>query len=211
MKDLTSILIVFGVVLVSMIVHEIAHGAVAYFLGDDTAKNEGRLTFNPFKHIDPIMSLLVPMLLYLSGGPVFGGAKPVPIDKSNLKYGEWGMAAVAFAGPVANLLIALTAFLVGHFTGLIYGDGFAQLFFVEAVLINLGFMVFNLIPVPPLDGSRILYAIAPDGVRAGMVRMESMGIVVIYIMILLFGSAFSRLMSWGITSILSGFYWLVGM
>ena len=115
--DLGSILIVFVIVLISMILHEMAHAYVAYFLGDTTAKDEGRLTPNPLVHIDPWMSIVVPLLLFISGGPVFGGAKPVPIDRRNLKGGAWGMALVAVAGPLMNLILAFGAFLIAHFTG----------------------------------------------------------------------------------------------
>ena len=154
-----------------MVLHEMAHAYVAYFLGDTTAKDEGRLSPNPLVHIDPWMSIVVPLLLFISGGPIFGGAKPVPIDSRNLKGGPWGMALVAIAGPAMNFLIAFVGFMVGHFTGGIYGTGLVQTFFLELVLANLGFFVFNLLPIPPLDGSRILYAIAPDGVRELMERI----------------------------------------
>lgn len=90
--NLTGLLVVFGVILVSMVLHELAHGVVAYWLGDNTAKVDGRLTLNPLKHLDPILSVLMPLLLFISGAPVFGGAKPVPVDSRNLRFGPWGMA-----------------------------------------------------------------------------------------------------------------------
>ncbi len=210
--NLVSTLIILVIVLASIILHELAHGVVAYWLGDSTAKDAGRLTLNPLKHIDPIMSIAVPLILYLIGAPVFGGAKPVPIDERNLKGGVWGMALVALAGPFMNFLLALVGFLIGHFTGLLDGAG-GELWsfaFIEIVMINLGFMLFNLIPIPPLDGSRLLFAIAPDGVRNVMMSMERYGIIIVYALILLFGGFFNKLMSAGTDAILKFFYWLVG-
>lgn len=204
------IVIVLAIVVGSVILHELAHGLVAYWLGDDTAKEAGRLTFNPIKHIDPFMSILVPVLLYIINAPVFGGAKPVPVNFANLKWREWGMALVAFAGPFTNFLLAFLSFLIGHFSGLLYGTDIWAFVFTELVFINLGFMIFNLIPIPPLDGSRILYAISPDGFRNVLINLERYGIIIVYLLILLFGQAFSHLMIGGMEGILNLFYWLVG-
>ena len=144
------------------------------------------------------MSILIPVILYILKAPVFGGAKPVPINYHNLKGREWGMALVAIAGPLTNFLIAFLAFLIGHFAGFLYGRGGELLDFVfsELLFINLGFMLFNLIPIPPLDGSRVLYAISPD--------------LVVYILILLFGEVFSNLIINGMDGILHLFYFIVG-
>ncbi len=207
-----NIIIVLIIIVSSVILHELAHGIVAYWLGDHTAKDAGRLTFNPLKHIDPYMSILVPVVLYLLKAPVFGGAKPVPVNYANLKWREWGMALVALAGPLTNFLLAFLSFLIGHFTGWLYGSGGEILIFIfsELVLINLGFMIFNLIPIPPLDGSRILYAIAPDGFRSILASMEQYGFIIVYILIFLFGEVFSNLMLNGMNGILNFFYFLVG-
>ena len=196
----------------SVILHELAHGAVAYWLGDRTAKDAGRLTLNPIKHIDPFMSILVPVILYILQAPVFGGAKPVPVNYYNLKWREWGMALVALAGPLTNFLLAFVFFLIGHFTGAIYGTGGELTFFIfqEIIFINLGFMIFNLIPIPPLDGSRILYAIAPDGFRPILASIERYGIIIVYALILLFGQFFSSFMINGMNGIVNFFYWIVG-
>ena len=195
-----------------MILHELSHGLVAYWLGDRTAKDAGRLTFNPIRHIDPVMSILVPVVLYMLRAPVFGGAKPVPVNYHNLKWHEWGMALVAVAGPLTNLLIAFIAFLIGHFSGLLYGGGgeIPEFIFTELVFINIGFMIFNLIPIPPLDGSRILYAIAPDGFRNILISMERYGFIIVYLMIFLFGEVFSHLMINSMQGILNFFYTIVG-
>ncbi len=205
-----SVIIVLVIIVGSVILHELAHGLVAYWLGDRTAKDAGRLTFNPIKHIDPIMSILVPVFLYLLNAPVFGGAKPVPVNYSNLKWREWGMALVAAAGPLTNFLLAFISFLIGHFSGLLYGTGVAAFIFTELVFINLGFMIFNLIPIPPLDGSRILYAISPDGLRKILISLEQYGIFLVYMLILLFGEVFSHIMVGGMKGIVNLFYWVVG-
>lgn len=206
------VLIVLVIVVGSVILHELAHGLVAYWLGDRTAKDAGRLSLNPIKHIDPFMSILVPVILYILHAPVFGGAKPVPVNYHNLKWREWGMALVAFAGPLTNFLLALITFLIGHFSGVLYGVGGETIAFVftELVFINLGFMIFNLLPIPPLDGSRVLYAISPDAVRNVLAQVERYGIIVVYILILLFGEVFSSLMINGMNGIIQFFYWIVG-
>lgn len=208
--DIVYLLIVLGVILVSMILHELAHGLVAYALGDDTAKENGRLSLNPIKHIDPVMSILVPMLLALSGGPIFGGAKPVPVDYRKLKWGEWGMALVAVAGPLTNFLIAFLVFLVGHFTGWLYGGGNVGMILVQFVFINLGFGLFNLFPIPPLDGSRVLYALAPRPVQRMMMGMERYGIMIVFVLVMVFGGVLGNVMSGAMVQILRFFEFVVG-
>lgn len=208
--DVVQAIIILIIIVGSVILHELAHGLVAYWLGDDTAKEAGRLDLNPLKHIDPILSILVPMILFLIGAPVFGAAKPVPIDYNKLKWREWGMALVSLAGPFTNFLIALIAFLIGYFTGWLYGSGVLEFIFLELIFTNLGFMLFNLIPVPPLDGSRVLYAISPDKVREFLSMIEPYGFILVYILILLFGDVFSKLMTSGTNGIIDFFYLIVG-
>ena len=210
--DLMAIAIIFVIILFSMVLHEMAHAYTAYFLGDTTAKEEGRLSVNPLVHIDPLMSIVIPLLLFISGGPIFGGAKPVPVSQKNLKGGEWGMALVAFAGPFMNFLLALTGFLVGHFSGLMMQGGYIGLFFKQMILANLGFMIFNLISIPPLDGSRILYAIAPDAVREVLSKLESsLGVFLVMMLVYVFGSSLSVFTSNIMISILKFFYFIVGI
>ena len=211
---------VFIITLFSMILHELMHGVVALKLGDDTAKYSGRLSLNPLKHIDPVMTIMVPILLALMGGPIFGGAKPVPINKYKLKYREWGFALVAIAGPLTNFILALVFFLVGYWAGAfqiqngeVYysADSFWSMFSMLGVSINLGFMLFNIIPIPPLDGSRVLYAIAPEGgVRVFMEQIERYGLFVVYFCLLFFGTALSFYMSGAMNAILRFFTMLVG-
>ena len=209
--DFIAILIVFVIILFSMVLHEMAHAYTAFFLGDTTAKEEGRLSVNPLKHIDPFLSIMIPLLLFILGGPIFGGAKPVPIAQKKLKGGEWGMALVAFAGPFMNFLIAFLGFLIGYYSGLINSGGYIGLFFKQLVLANLGFMIFNLIPIPPLDGSRILYAIAPDVIRDFLTKIESsLGVFLILVLIYIFGNYLSIFTSNIMVAILKFFYFIVG-
>ena len=210
MSWIVSLLVVLGVILVSMMLHELAHGVVAYWLGDDTAKREGRLTLNPLKHLDPVLSVVMPLLLLAMGMPIFGGAKPVPINTHNLKHGVWGMALVAVAGPLTNILLAFVAFVIGYVTGVLTDLGVGGYICSEFIMVNLGFGVFNLIPIPPLDGSRVLYALAPDGVRRVKEGMERWGIWVVMILVVAAPSVVSTLMSGAMTGILEGFYWIVG-
>ena len=210
--NILYIIIVLVIIIGSVIMHELSHGIVAYWLGDNTAKEAGRLSFNPIKHIDPYMSILVPVVLYILNAPVFGGAKPVPINTANLKWKEWGMALVAFAGPFMNFLLSFAFFLIGHFTGMLYGS-FGELpafIFKEAVFVNLGFMLFNLIPIPPLDGSRILYAISPDYFRIFLMNLEQYGIFIVYFMIFFFSEIFSHLIIGGMDAVINFYYWVVG-
>lgn len=211
METILSIIIVLAVILFSMVLHELAHGFVAYKLGDDTAKDDGRLTLNPLKHLDPWLSIAMPLLLLLSGGPIFGGAKPVPVDSSKLKYGPRGMALVAIAGPLTNFLIAFVAFLIGYCSGGLMDSGVVGAIFSNLVMVNLGFGVFNLIPIPPLDGSRVLYAIAPDGVRWFMEQIEPFGIMIVLVLVAAGSTVVNRIMSGCIIGILNFFYAIVGI
>ena len=213
MQDPVYTIIVFIIILVSVILHELAHGVVAYLLGDRTAKEAGRLTLNPLKHIDPFMSILVPVVLYLLNAPVFGGAKPVPINSRNLKWREWGLALVAIAGPLTNFLIAFIAFLIARFSGILYNPSgeLPSFIFAEIIYINLGFMLFNFIPIPPLDGSRVLYALSPDFIRNLFSQIEHYGFIIVYLLIFLFGDVFSNLMLNGMNGIIELFYAVTGL
>lgn len=217
-EDILSLIIILVVVLFSMVLHELAHGLVAYWLGDDTAREDGRLTLNPFKHLDPVLSFLIPVLMFISGGPIFGGAKPVPVDSRNLNHGVWGMAMVAIAGPLTNFVLALVGFLIGYWTGLLnvvdgvlyYSASLWGLVALEIVMVNLGFGVFNLIPIPPLDGSRVLYALAPDPVREVMSGMERYGLIVVMFVVIIFPGILSTVLGAATGGILTAFGWLVG-
>ncbi|MCD8561834.1 site-2 protease family protein [Candidatus Saccharibacteria bacterium] len=183
---LLQLAIVLVVILFSMTLHEAMHAFVGYWLGDDTAKNEGRLTLNPFKHIDPFLTIILPLGLALLGGPIFGGAKPVPFRPDQVRGGDWGAALVALGGPLTNLVLAFIFFGVWALVGAPQ-TGLGAAFLLTAVSVNLGFFVFNMLPIPPLDGSRVLYALAPDFVRTGMRAIEQFGIVLVFILVLLAG------------------------
>ena len=198
--DIIYIVIVIGVVLVSMTFHEAMHAYASYWLGDDTAKLHGRLTINPIKHIDPFLTILLPLLLAISGGPIFGAAKPVPFNPQNLRWDEWGAALVALAGPVTNLVLAFIIFGLSVIIGnpvnfYIAPEGIVGLILSVGVMVNLGFFIFNMIPIPPLDSSRILYALAPEFVKRGMEAMEQFGIIIVFALIILAGPAFSTLLT----------------
>ncbi|MBP9856284.1 MAG: site-2 protease family protein [Candidatus Pacebacteria bacterium] len=153
-----------AVLVMSVVIHEVAHGAVAGFLGDPTARLAGRLTLNPFKHLDWFGSVILPAGMALIGGPVFGWAKPVPYNPHNLHH-KYGEALVAAAGPASNILIALffsALIRLGVVTS--YFAGAAELI-VGIIFINIVLAIFNLIPVPPLDGSKILFNLLPYRLR----------------------------------------------
>ena len=205
MIDFGGAVISLIIILVSVILHELAHGVTAYFLGDTTAKDDGRLTLNPLKHLDLYTSVILPMILYFMNAPVFGAAKPVPVNSERLKGKEWGMALVALAGPLTNFLIALVSFLIWFYTN----ETIDLLFDIMAI--NLGFMAFNLLPIPPLDGSRILYAIAPDGVRKIMQDLERYGIFIVMALILVLGGPMGNITSNIINGVYRFFLALVGV
>jgi Zn-dependent protease len=198
MFDITTLAIVFGSILLSMTLHEAMHAFVGHWLGDDTAKHEGRLTLNPLAHIDLFTTILMPLFLVMLGAPPFGAAKPVPFNPYRIKWGEWGAALVGAAGPLTNLLLALLAGGILR----IFGHDMAEFWVVTIAtftLVNLSFFVFNMIPFPPLDGSRVLYAVAPDPVRRVMEQIESMGFAAIIFFFVLFyavlSDPFTRLLS----------------
>ena len=201
---------IFTIILLSMTIHEAMHAFMGYFLGDNTAKIEGRLTLNPLKHIDPFMTILLPLIMALLGGPVFGGAKPVPFNPNRVRYGEWGAAMVALAGPLTNLFIAFLAFGIGALMGVVSNGGLVTSSFLGSVIamtvsVNLGFFVFNMLPVPPLDGSRLLYALAPESARRLMEQIEQYGTLVVFLLVVLFSGAIGRVMSACISTILDVF------
>lgn len=159
--------------LIAMTVHEVAHGFAAYRLGDDTAKRAGRLTLNPLRHIDPFWTLLLPAMLYFATGGRFmiGMAKPVPVNYFNLKNPRRDMIWVALAGPFVNIAVAAgLAFLykIANNEYLLYG-----------IYLNLGLACFNVIPLPPLDGSRVLGGLLPRAWAAGYFQLERFGFALI--------------------------------
>lgn len=172
-------------VLFAITVHEVAHGWVAKKLGDPTAMMMGRLTLNPFKHIDPIGTVLVPLiLLLLPGGFIFGWAKPVPVTWKNLRNPKKDMALVAIAGPVANLLMAIFWAIVLKIGILLSVQSDSQFMFLVAagiagIFINAILMILNLLPLPPLDGGRILVSVLPGPLAWKVSRLEPYGFFIL--------------------------------
>ncbi|MFZ3009620.1 MAG: site-2 protease family protein [Candidatus Microsaccharimonas sp.] len=204
--DLVYLGIALGVILISMTLHEAMHAFTGYWLGDDTAKREGRLTLNPLKHIDPFLSIILPLGLALVGAPIFGGAKPVPFNPDRVRGEEWGAALIAIAGPLTNLLIAFVFFGIWVVTGQLSPmTNMLGLILMTFVSVNLGFFIFNIIPFPPLDGSRVIYALAPEFVRKGMRFIEQYGIIFIFAIVLLASPYISALMSGGMQFFLDVF------
>jgi len=208
--DFVYVAIALLVILLSMTLHEAMHGFVAYWLGDDTAKLQGRLTLNPIKHIDPILTIILPIGLALTGAPIFGGAKPVPFNPTQVKGEEWGAALVAAAGPLTNFVLAFLFFAVWVLVGA-PNQGVVGDIFTAGVGVNLGFFIFNLIPIPPLDGSRVLYALAPEFVRRIMEYIERFGILFVFVIVMLGSSVIGLLMANGISFFVSLFGHIFGV
>jgi Zn-dependent protease len=196
------VLVLLPVLLLSMSIHEMMHAFAADWLGDDTARLQGRLTINPLAHIDPFLTIAVPLLLLLSGAPPFGAAKPVQVNFSRLRYDEFGGAIVGIVGPLTNLVLALIASVILLHFNLALG-GLAYQVVGMAVLINVGFFLFNIIPWPPLDGSRLLYAFSPEPVQEFMQSIERMGLMSLVIFLLLFWTVLSGPFSDLITSFMN--------
>lgn len=174
-----------AVLIMSVVIHEVSHGYSAYLLGDSTAKYAGRLTLNPIKHLDFFGSLIVPALTYLMGGFIFGWAKPVPYNPYNLKDQKWGPAIVGVAGPASNFFIALVFGVILRFgVGLVFLP--ASFFSIVSMIIfiNLLLGTFNLLPIPPLDGSKILFAVLPYKWREVQEFLERYGFFVLLFFIL---------------------------
>ncbi len=167
----------------SVVIHEVSHGYAAALQGDMTAKYEGRLTLNPIKHLDVMGSLIVPLITAQFGIP-FGWAKPVPFNPYNLKNQRWGELIVAIAGPISNLLIALVFGSIIRFGGETLPATFIQ-FTVIIVLVNIGLAIFNLIPVPPLDGSKVLFAFLPYKWMDYRRKIEQFGFLLVILLIMI--------------------------
>lgn len=173
-----------AILIISVMLHEISHGHVANLLGDPTAKYANRLTLNPLRHIEIFGSIILPVITYLLGGFILGWAKPVPYNPYNLKNQKWGPAIIAVAGPLANMFIALVFGMIIRFrTELIFlPDAFFQIS-TAVIFLNLMLAVFNLMPIPPLDGSKILFAFLPYKWRNIQFIFEKYGFFLVLIFV----------------------------
>lgn len=171
------------ILLFSSVLHEFMHGFTAYKLGDPTAKLLGRLTLNPLAHIDPFTSVLLPALLIFSGSPIiFGAAKPVPVNPAFLKEGRKDFAIVALAGPLTNITIAIIFSFILKLVP--FSSYFFVSFFQQVVIYNLMLAIINLIPIPPLDGSRIFSVILPSNLAKAYFSLEPYGIFILFFLLL---------------------------
>jgi Zn-dependent protease len=177
-----DIVLVFIIILLSMAAHEAMHAFAAHALGDTTAKDEGRLTLNPFKHVDILTTVLLPVVMILVHLPPIFAARPVPFDPTRVRFAEYGAALVGLAGPFTNLALAVVASLFIRFTG---GGGDIVHVLALFMQVNISFFVFNMIPLPPLDGSRLVYAFAPEPVQEFMYRIERAGFMITLFVLLL--------------------------
>ncbi|MEK7062548.1 MAG: site-2 protease family protein [Patescibacteria group bacterium] len=172
------------ILLFAVVIPEVSHGYAALALGDHTAEYEGRLTLNPMRHLDPVGSFLIPLLGYLSGGIIIGWAKPVPFNPYNLRNQRWGEAMVAIAGPLSNIIIAVIFAVIIRAS---LGASFATepFLFITGylVFINIILAIFNLIPIPPLDGSKIIFSILPGRLSHLRQNLERFGIVLVLIFV----------------------------
>ncbi len=183
MELITKIALYAPPILLAITLHEVAHGWAARSLGDPTAANLGRLTLNPFKHVDPVGTVLVPVVLVMLGGLLFGWAKPVPVNMHRLNDPKRDMALVAAAGPASNFVMALFwAYIIK--SGMHAEAEVSATLMIEmgkvGLVINLILMVLNLIPIPPLDGGRVLCGILPDGLSQALSKIEPYGLFIIF-------------------------------
>jgi len=189
---ITDVIILIAVILVSLSIHEMMHAYAGFKLGDDTAAEEGRISLNPLKHIDPFMTILLPIITIVAFGAPILAAKPVPFNPDRVKWDEFGAAIIALAGPLSNLVLAVIGVALAN---LVVTDSMLTNILYVFASVNVSLFVFNLVPIPPLDGSRVLYAFAPDPVRRVMSQLEPYGLFIVFGLLILPGIGFGALLS----------------
>ena len=176
-----------AILIMSIVIHEVSHGFMAEYFGDDTARDAGRLTLNPIKHLDLFGSIILPAVLILThAGFLFGWAKPVPYNPNNLSNRRWGTVAVAAAGVLANFIIAIVFGIIIRLT--IHSALPAGFYFITSaiVIVNLALALFNLVPIPPLYGSKILLSFLPESISIKIFQYEQYALVLLLIFIIFF-------------------------
>ena len=179
-----------GFLIISMGIHEAAHAWMAWRCGDSTAKDMGRMTLDPVKHIDPFMSILLPAILFLSKGMMFGGAKPVPVAYHRLRNPARDMMLVALAGPISNFLLAIVFTVIWKVLTYVVGmdaETVAIRVMDASVKWNLLLAAFNMLPIPPLDGSRVINYLLPESMRDGFAVLERFGLILVFVIIFFTG------------------------
>lgn len=187
--DATNAIFYIAILIMSVVIHEVSHGFVAEYFGDDTARNAGRLTLNPIRHIDLFGSIFLPAILVLTNSPfLFGWAKPVPYNPNNLSDRKWGTIAVAVAGVFSNFVVAIIFGIIIRLTfgmALSLPSGF---YFITSaiVIVNLALGIFNLVPIPPLDGSKILFSFLPESAFSFILAYEQYSLILLLAFIVFF-------------------------
>jgi len=192
--DVTSIIIVFVSLVISITLHEAMHAFTSHWLGDDTAHREGRISLNPMRHIDPFATILLPLITLIVFKVPLLAAKPVPFNPNRVKFDEFGAALVGISGPLTNLFLALSAAGFINIFMNSAGEGILNVLLIFMV-VNVGLFVFNMMPIPPLDGSRLVYAFAPEPVQRFMASMEQFGILIIFALVLMVPAYFDIIIS----------------
>jgi Zn-dependent protease len=195
--DLETFLLLAPIVLLSLAFHELAHAIVAFKLGDPTAKDEGRITLNPLKHLDPLGTVMFAVTSLVAGLP-FGWAKPVPVRPGYFKHPKEGMAIVAAAGPATNFVIALICLAIFQHAGL---QGEAEEVVRLAYLVNVVLGIFNLIPIPPLDGSRVVGVFMSDATYARWVQLDQYGMIAVLALFFIFRDEFATFLGSALDSV----------